>query len=229
MDPDATSRLHRALAHPAREQLLDVLRSAGDACGVDQLAERSGLHVNTVRGHLAQLEEAGLVSSAPEHRDRPGRPRVVYRATEHAVAADPDGYRTLAQVLSSYVAATAPDAATAGREAGIAWGRQLARDAERTTGVDVPTALAEVMDLLGGFGFAPELESRTGDAPVVHLHRCPFVEVARDHQDVVCSMHLGLLQGALAELGADVEATELLPFVDPDRCVAHLKVRPCHQ
>ncbi len=226
MDPDTTSRLHRALGHPAREQLLDALRGAGAPCGVDQLAERSGLHVNTVRGHLALLEEAGLVASAPEHRDRPGRPRVVYRATDRASAADPEGYRTLAQVLSRYVAATAEDAATAGREAGVAWGRQLARGADRPAVIDVPTALAEVVALLDGFGFAPELEHPTSDAPVVHLHRCPFVEVARDHQDVVCSLHLGLLQGALAELDAGVEATALLPFVDPDRCVAHLEVRP---
>lgn len=224
MDLDATSRLHRALAHPTRERLVAALRGAGRACGVDHLAAHTGLHVNTVREHLALLEEAGLVTSAPEHRDGPGRPRMVYRATDRASVADPDGYRTLAQVLSSYVAATAADATAAGREAGIAWGRQLVRGTGDDAAPGVPEALARVVELLDGFGFAPELETRPVDDPVVHLHRCPFVEIAREHQDVVCSLHLGLLQGALAELGSDVEATELLPFVEPDRCVAHLRV-----
>ena len=225
MNPETTSPiLHRALAHPARGRLVDVLRAVG-GCGIDELAERAGLHANTVRGHLALLEEAGLVTSEPEPRDRPGRPRIVYRATERASAVDRDGYRLLAQVLSSYIAATAGDAAAAGREAGIAWGRHLVEAPDHSVTTDSPAALAEVMALLDGFGFAPELEHRTTDHPVVHLHRCPFVEVARDEPDVVCAMHLGLLQGALAELNADVEATELLPFVEPDRCAAHLRVR----
>lgn len=226
MDTDETATgLHRALSHPARGRLLDVLRREQRPVGVEELAERSGLHVNTVRGHLAQLEAAGLVTSAPEPRDRPGRPRQVYRPTDRAAAADEPSYRFLAQVLSSYVAATTTDPAAAGREAGIAWGRHLVEGPAPFASVDVPAALAEVMALLDGFGFAPRLERRTTDHPVVHLHRCPFVEVARDQQDVVCAIHLGLLQGALAELGGDVEATELLPFVEPDRCVAHLRVR----
>lgn len=225
MDETPPPSIHRALAHPARRQLLDVLRGAVGPCGIEELAGRCGLHVNTVRAHLAMLEHAGLVSSEPERRDRPGRPRLVYGATERADDADDSGgYRVLAQVLSSYVAATAADPRTAGREAGIAWGRHLVEHPDPTAGPGVEGAIAEVMRLLSEFGFAPELEHRHVDEPIVHLHHCPFLAVARDQQDVVCSMHLGLLQGALAELGAPVEAADLLPFVDPDRCVAHLRV-----
>ena len=223
MTPDDAPTLHRALAHPAREQLLDVLRATPDGLGVEDLATRTGLHVNTLREHLGVLEQAGLVSSAPEPRDRPGRPRLVYRATERAAAADEHGYRMLAEVLTAHVAATASDPTAAGRDAGVAWGRRLAEQAPPST--DPGAAVSEVLRLLEGFGFAPQLEQRDVDHPVVHLHRCPFVEVAREHTDVVCTMHLGLLQGVLTGLGADVEATELLPFVASDRCVAHLRVR----
>ncbi len=51
---------------------------------------------------------------------------------------------------------------------------------------------------------------------------CPFVELARRHQEVVCPIHLGLIRGALAELGATTSATKLEPFVRADLCVAHL-------
>ncbi len=39
---------------------------------------------------------------------------------------------------------------------------------------------------------------------------------------MVCSIHLGLIQGLLAELGAPVKAERLDPFVEPGLCIAHL-------
>lgn len=224
---NASANVHRALSSPVRARLLDLLRAAPDPRGVEALAERLDLHVNTVRAHLALLEDAGLVASEPEPRGRPGRPRLVYRVTDRAAQVDQGGgYRFLAQALASYVAATASDPPAAGREAGAAWGRHLvARPAPFET-VTVDAAMAEVVDLLDAFGFDPQLDTGEPTRPRVHLRRCPFLDVAREHQDVVCSLHLGLLQGALAELGSDLEATDLLPLVEPDLCIAHLQVSP---
>jgi putative alpha-1,2-mannosidase len=56
------------------------------------------------------------------------------------------------------------------------------------------------------------------------MRRCPFLEVARDHQDVVCAVHLGLVRGALSELGVDVQARDLIPWAEPDACITHLSV-----
>jgi predicted ArsR family transcriptional regulator len=54
------------------------------------------------------------------------------------------------------------------------------------------------------------------------LNHCPFRETAQDHPDIVCSIHLGLMQGLLAELDAPVGVKRLDPFVTPRLCVAHL-------
>ena len=54
------------------------------------------------------------------------------------------------------------------------------------------------------------------------MHRCPFRDLAEQHGDVVCSVHLGLIRGALAEIGAPVTATRLEPFVEPSLCRARL-------
>jgi predicted ArsR family transcriptional regulator len=43
---------------------------------------------------------------------------------------------------------------------------------------------------------------------------------------VVCSIHLGLMQGMLAELDAPIDTDRLDPFVEPDLCVARLSRRP---
>ena len=54
------------------------------------------------------------------------------------------------------------------------------------------------------------------------LKRCPLQEVATSYQTVVCSAHLGLIRGALAELPTGVQADRLQPFAEPGACVGHL-------
>jgi predicted ArsR family transcriptional regulator len=53
-------------------------------------------------------------------------------------------------------------------------------------------------------------------------HRCPFREVAERHQDVVCALHLGLMQGVLDQIRVPVTADRLQPFAEPSVCVAEL-------
>lgn len=69
-------------------------------------------------------------------------------------------------------------------------------------------------------GFAPE----RGGAPEgqIVLRQCPFVELAGTDQ-AVCTLHLGIIRGALRELGSDVEVTGLEPFAQPDRCIVHTR------
>jgi predicted ArsR family transcriptional regulator len=81
-------------------------------------------------------------------------------------------------------------------------------------------ALTEVVRLLADSGFMPEVSA---DRSRIDLHHCPFRDLAVAHPEVVCGAHLGILQGALAELGAPLQATRLLPLVEPDLCVATLE------
>jgi hypothetical protein len=48
------------------------------------------------------------------------------------------------------------------------------------------------------------------------------LEVAEAYGHVVCAVHLGLMQGALAELRAPLTADSLEPFVEPSLCIASL-------
>ena len=216
--------VHQALSNPVRMQLVTVLRATGGGLDVRDLAEEAGLHVNTVRAHLNVLAEAGLVESEPEERDRPGRPRHVYHATPTADDALGGGsYRFLAEVLAGYLASAVEDPKRASEQAGEAWGHYMVEGPEPFRRVAPEDGVDRLMELLAELGFAPELEPDAAD-PRVLLRRCPFLDVAKEHQDVVCSVHLGLMRGALAELEVDVEATELLPFVEPSVCVTHLTV-----
>lgn len=228
--PDAESgrgaRVHRALASPVRSRLLALLRDSERPQDVHALADRLGLHANTVRAHLVVLAEAGLVSAQPEPRDRPGRPRLAYRATDaNEVEHEPSGgYRLLAEILASYLAAAAPDPGGVAEQAGTAWGRYLVERPAPFQAVEPRAAVERIVAMLAELGFAPELDDTDPTAPRVLLRRCPFLDVAKDHQEVVCSIHLGLMRGALDELGVDVAARDLLPFVEPGLCVSHLEV-----
>lgn len=235
--------VHRALGSPVRSRLLGYLRDESDL-DVAALSERLGLHVNTVRSHLVVLERAGLVASVAEQRDRPGRPRLRYRVTAAAAAesttaapattaSQPDGtaapspderaYRFLAGILASYLDATTTDGAAAAQDAGAAWGHYVVDRPVPFTHVDAADAIDRVRGLMHEFGFAPEVDATDPAAPRVVLHRCPFGDLARQHQDVICSVHLGLLRGAFDELGASVHADSLVPWATPQTCVAHLR------
>lgn len=52
----------KALAHPARLKLIDVLAEHQEVCVCD-LAEEIGMDISTVSHHLTQLKHAGIVES----------------------------------------------------------------------------------------------------------------------------------------------------------------------
>ena len=75
------------------------------------------------------------------------------------------------------------------------------------------------MDLLDDFGFAPRSASPPSE---IELHNCPFRDVAERHPEVACSLHLGLMRGAMAQREAPVQVLDLLPFVTPEMCLTHI-------
>jgi predicted ArsR family transcriptional regulator len=218
--PDTT--LHRALSDPSRVRILEALQEAESPLDARELGTRVGLHWNTVRSHLRVLAEANLVSTRREERTRPGRPRVLYEAAAepldtHALAS----YRLLVQILASHLAGSERDPSARAEEAGRAWGTHLVRRPPPFTSISKKEAVAEVARLQEQFGFRPELREATSGQEFV-LKRCPFQEVATTYQTVICSVHLGLIRGALAELGTGVEADSLEPFAEPGACIARV-------
>lgn len=224
-------RTHGALAVASRVELLDALRGSPRPLDAHELATACGLHVSTVRFHLDVLGEAGLVRGAPAAPRSRGRPRILYSPVSGGANGDgsgqdnPQGYQLLATILAEHWADAPAERARMAKRAG----RALAtRHRLRRTATQPPTAdqsLARVTGLFGELGFEPE-QVRVGRNVQLRLHACPFRAVAIGHPDVVCSLHLGLLRGVLAELEAPLRVRSLQPFVEPHVCVANLSPRP---
>jgi len=154
---------------PARARVLEVIRTAGRAVGVDEIAVAAGLGLNAARHHLAALEADGLVSAAVNRAGQRGRPRRVFTP-----GPGPGGpYERLALALL-YARRTGVPVEAAGR-------------AVAPPGDDVVAFLAAE-------GFEPHPLEDGG----VALVACPLARGADLDPAVVCGVHRGLV-AAIAE------------------------------
>lgn len=190
-----------------RTSILESLRAAEAGLETTELAAILELHPNTVRWHLGVLEDQGLVRGEPERRRARGRPSIVYRLTGEGTAHDRDEYRLLATVLTGIVDEQ-PDGSKQAYEAGVHWGRHL-QEAEPDR---------DVVELLDRQGFEA---TESGDR--IEMRRCPFYALAEGAPQVICTLHHGIVDGALEASGSPRRVERLDPFVEPTLCIAHLR------
>ncbi|MGN2641415.1 helix-turn-helix transcriptional regulator [Nocardia takedensis] len=202
-----------------RRRLLAILRGAGEPLDAQELARITGQHVTTVRFHLDVLTKDSLVRQFQQPPRGRGRPRIGYTAVQRSV-----GYQELAQVLADQLGPDSRARAEAAATAGRAWGATL--DAGDHPVESLEDAKDVTVTLLSELGFAPERDPAVdGENQVqVRMTACPLRDLARTHSEVVCGVHLGLIQEVLDRNGARGEVgVRLLPFVEPDLCVLRLE------
>jgi predicted ArsR family transcriptional regulator len=198
----------------SRSAILDRLRDQPEAITQAALVAATGLHPNTVREHLEGLVRRGLVHRFRAEPAGRGRPAWLYEA-----AAGPGSgeYAGLAAALAGAIARNSHNPREDATDAGTEWGRQLVRDRAAAVPGSTPVeARKRVVDLLDDLGFAPERDD--ADPAAYRLTRCPLLEAAYRHPEVVCGVHLGIVRGALEEHGVDPEGSELVPFAEPGAC-----------
>jgi predicted ArsR family transcriptional regulator len=190
--------------------ILEALRDAPHGLDTNELAGRFELHPNTIRWHLGVLTDSGLVEETPERRRGRGRPSIVHRLTGEGIARGRDEYRLLATMLTDVVAGDENGEARA-FVTGIRWGRHLQQAEPEAT----------LVELLDREGFDAE---RTDDR--IEMRRCPFYALAENAPHVICTLHHGIIAGALEEAGSGETVGRVDPFVEPGLCIAHLERGP---
>jgi predicted ArsR family transcriptional regulator len=227
---DGSGASRTAAGSGRRDEVLRLLRGSANPLSIAEVARHVDVHPNTARFHLAALVRSGQAKLVTATHARPGRPAQLFRAVPVMDPSGPRHFRLLAEILADTLA-DEPDARARAIAAGREWGRRLSPIEAEPVDAPGPVAavdedriegdVAALVAVLDELGFAPERRPR---AAQIGLRSCPFLEVARQRADVVCPIHLGLMQGALAARDAAVTVEELEAFVEPDLCVAHLTV-----
>lgn len=195
----------------ARQRVLEEVETAHQPLKATEVAERLGLHHNTVREHLDALVEAGFVTTASQSTGRRGRPALLYSST----APDPG------EVLDSYLALLDAVAETLGsgeqaqrtaKEIGRRWAAGMQADPTTDHGsssTSAPssssaTTLDELVPELSVMGFAPEVHDEA-----IILKACPLITGRRVPHELVCLMHEGFLEASVH--GTDDAGPQVLP------------------
>ncbi len=221
--PRGAAEPSRAAARPAvpaarRDAVVGFIKASDGPVTVAAIADGLGIHPNTVRFHLDDLVARGQVERLSGETNGPGRPPHMFQTRQ---GMDPDGprsYRLLAEIALGAMA-TGPDPTAQALTTGQAWGAFLLGRPPSATTVTEEEAVDLLLELLVGLGFAPE-RSSTGRA--IGLRNCPFLELIDSHAQILCPLHLGVMQGAMTALATDVGVDRLEPFAEPGLCLAHL-------
>lgn len=208
----AGGRIHSS----TRERILSLVEMRREGLSLPQVAEIMGLHENTVRSHLDALLSDGHVQREAAPATGRGRPAWIWRAAVQP----PSPFAALANVLAGQVALLSDNPARAGIEAGRRWGATLGSPA---AGSDARRA---VVDSLAELGFAPRDEEDRS----ISLLACPLLSAARENPQVICNVHLGIVQGILSSHDVDPTGSRIQPFALVHGCRLELSPKPeCHR
>jgi predicted ArsR family transcriptional regulator len=205
----------KALGDETRYAMYRELATSTRPLSAQDLADRLGLHANTVRLHLDRLRETGLVEAEAVHRGTVGRPQHLYSLAPGApsLGFDPPAHALLAGLLGSLAESVGADAADAAA-VGARWGAQLTRRSRARS------CVAVLHDELDRLGFEPAVGPGDGTAEgavrVEFLH-CPFRELAEAYPDLVCNLHRGICAGVVDAAGGG-RVAEFATLYDPEPC-----------
>ena len=188
----------------SRVQILHLVQTRAERT-IAEITEATGLHPNTVREHLQRLIDGGYIVEKREHRTTRGRPRMLYSAaTGRPDASSP--------VLRDKVSAAA-------RRGDVM--RRLMPDAASDLPERATHQLDALVEHLEESGFEPRVDS---DALCVELTPCPHAAGRPEDRDVLCTVHLGLMQGVLTEAGGPLSAESVDEPAVPDECTVRLRM-----
>lgn len=198
-----------ATAPDSRTRVQIAIDTAGDSLSVEQIAERTGLHANTVRGHLDVLLAGGAITRTAADAQGRGRPRWLYASA--TPPASP--FQFLAEALSAQLARTEDPSIAQG--AAELWAHAL----PTLPVADTPDeAVDEATDALNRLGFQA-VASPLRDS--IAVTGCPYADLVDDNP-VICDIHTALVVRLLDQTGQPVTVEAMDVWARRGMCVARL-------
>ncbi|MEZ7897423.1 MAG: helix-turn-helix domain-containing protein [Flaviflexus sp.] len=193
-----------------QRRLLDTLVDMGRAVTVVELANEVDSHPNTVREHLAVLEEHGLVTATSMPSQGRGRPRKEYRATSGSQGAPA---RHLVGLINAALRSFPDETA---RSDGYRWGQTWGDDIVESGLLNTREGAVEaVTSLMADMGFAPRASLRSPSC--LQLTQCPLLTEGQEIPKGLCDIHQGMLDQVLKKEKVGASAF-VEPFAEPNAC-----------
>ena len=210
-----------ATASPAQRKVLHTLTDIGREATVVEIADRLGIHKNSVRETLVPLVEQGLVVRRTHNPEGRGRPAMYY---EIAVIGDAARLQRQSSELLLAAASAMAQTSDGGEQLadimGRNWGQQYV-DLIRESGAcdaarDDQDALFSLLRVfLSTRGFRAE---NTDDGNI-SINSCPYVGIGDTHiQRIVCRMHGSAVRHIVEELSNGAISLTVVPFADDCGC-----------
>lgn len=218
--PVRADRGVRGLTGP-RARILEFLQDRDRWVTVSETAAWADLHENTARKHLEGLVQRSLASRRPGPAHGRGRPGWQYHSDHEN--REPDRrlqkYVELVSALAGHITATSDDARLESLDIGHRWAHRLGPVAAEGPAV---SAGEQITSLMTDLGFDPE----PAGADAVRLRRCPFLDNALSNPEVVCGIHLGLIQAVVSSSSNPNGNVVLEPFHSGGGCLLHVPTAP---
>jgi predicted ArsR family transcriptional regulator len=202
----------------------------------DEVAAAQRIHRNVARSRLERLTEAGFLIPSFERRSGrtgpgAGRPAKTYRVAPELSAIEfPE--RRYEQVVGLVVDAL-PKRTRSRRlhELGLAFGRELAREAQLRPASTFRTALRRVCAAFGRLGYQASVSEVTGERAVITSATCPLRPLVRAHPDLAeldRGMWTALVARAFDRAEAEIVCNTRHCHADQADCRVLVTLRPRH-
>lgn len=198
----------------SREQILQLLRDSAVPMSIDDLCTATGLHGNTVRGHLEVLAAGGEVTRTRGEARGRGRPPWLYQASNHGQKIVDELRATLDAQLGAGDSADEVFVI----EAAERWAEAMGKDFSPREVATPDEAVHAAAEALTRVGFSAEV-SPLGDS--IALRTCPYAALIADHP-VICDIHTALLTDILRRTDQGVEVEQMQVWATPTACLARL-------
>jgi predicted ArsR family transcriptional regulator len=195
-----------------RETLL-LARAHALPLTADDVAAAHRVHRNVARARLERLVEAGLLIASFERRSGrtgpgAGRPAKTYRvAPEMSAIEFPERHYDR---LIGFIVDALPEGSRRAslRRAGVAFGRELWRDARLRPAKSLRPALGRVCTALGRLGYQASVAEVTGERALLTTATCPLRPLVCADAELA-ELDRGMWTGLLAAALGDTEATSI--------------------
>lgn len=206
-------KITNVLSDHTRLSIYNYISQNHKEVNVREIAQEFDIHPNVARLHLSKLEDVGMLKSENQKTGRGGRPSRVYRLSEDVIELSFPfrDYRLLAKIALETMLKLGSQAEKSLYETGFQYGKNLMEKqlSENKVLKDQVTAeqkldiLRETAQLLG---FHPDIYVKEkGKQFELQIYNCPFKEVAKEHPEETCRMHIAFIKGLLESLFDEFE------------------------